>query len=388
MDITIIILASAESDAFNSNSSKYLHPLGGKPLIYYPWQLAADLSETQPLLLVSVATASPLQTWAAGRARCIRWQDTLPAGETVLLLLYGDIPLLRAATVRALLTTYEQSELSAINLVSGEGYVAHLLTATHFQELRASRESLATRLAAQEETLVTLEDEREGLRVHTRVDLSRAERLLHQRSNERWMLAGVTLVDPATTYIAPTVTIGRDTVIHPHTHLRGKTTIGMENELGPNSIIDSCTIGNRCRVTVSVLEHAVMEDESHIGPFGHLRRGARLCRGAHMGNFGEMKESTLGPGAKMGHFSYLGNTTVAANANIGAGTITCNYDGEHKHPTEIGEGAFIGSGSMLVAPVKIGAGAKIGAGSVVTHDLPPGSLAYGVPARLKSVKKD
>ncbi len=387
MDISIVIVANAEGNAFNSNSSKYLHPLGGEPLISYPWQLAADLSEPPPLLLVNAMAASPLQTWAAGRARCVRWQDALPLGETVLLL-YGDAPLLRATSVRAFLTNYEQHAVSAMNLVSGAGCVAQLLTATRFQELQASEESLDAGLASLEATLVTLEDAREGLRIHTRVDLSRAEKLLRQRINMRWMLAGVTLVDPATTYIAPTVTIGRDTVIHPHTHLRGKTTIGMENALGPNSIIDSCTIGNRCRVTASVLEHAVMEDESDIGPFGHLRKGARLCRGAHMGNFGEMKKSTLGPGAKMGHFSYLGDTTVAANANIGAGTITCNYDGAHKHPTEIGKGAFIGSGSMLVAPVKIGAGATIGAGSVVTHDLPPGSLAYGVPARLKSTKKD
>ncbi|MEA3309678.1 MAG: NTP transferase domain-containing protein [Chloroflexota bacterium] len=383
MDISMIILAHTQSDAFNSNYSRYLHPLGGEPLIRYPWQLAVDLSTTPPWLLVSAATESPLQAWAEGRARCVHWGAALPTRETVLLL-YGDAPLLPAATVRALLTNYDQRAAFASKLVSGEECVAYLLPATRFQELQAGGENLDASLAFQEATTVMLEDERAGLRIHTRVDLSRAEALLRQRINEQWMLAGVTLVDPATTYIAPTVIIGRDTVIWPHTHLRGQTTIGTESELGPNSILEDCTIGNHCRVTASVLEHAVMEDESNIGPFGHLRSGARLCRGAHMGNFGEMKKSTLGPGAKMGHFSYLGDTTVAAEANIGAGTITCNYDGAHKHPTEIGEGAFIGSGSMLVAPVKIGAGAKTGAGSVVTHDLPPGSLAYGVPARLKS----
>ena len=386
MDISSIILAHTQSDAFNSNYSRYLQPLAGEPLIYYPWQLAADVSATPPLLLVSAATESPLRAWAKGRARSVHWGDVFPTEGTVLLL-YGDAPLLRAATLRAFLANYEQNAVAALKLVSGEECVAYLLTATRFQELPAGGESLDAGLASPEATTVTLEDEREGLRIRTRVDLSRAETLLRQRINEKWMLAGVTLVDPATTYIAPTVTIGRDTVIWPHTHLRGQTNIGAESELGPNSIIEDCTIGNRCRVTVSVLEHAVMEDESNIGPFGHLRSGARLCRGAHMGNFGEMKKSTLGPGAKMGHFSYLGDTTVAARANIGAGTITCNYDGVHKHPTEIGADAFIGSGSMLVAPVKIGAGAKIGAGSVVTHDLPPGSLAYGVPARLRSKKE-
>jgi bifunctional UDP-N-acetylglucosamine pyrophosphorylase/glucosamine-1-phosphate N-acetyltransferase len=121
-----------------------------------------------------------------------------------------------------------------------------------------------------------------------------------------------------------------------------------------------------------------------VGPFGHLRKGAHLGKGAHMGNFGEVKNSYLGPGVKMGHFGYLGDATVGAEANIGAGTITCNYDGLNKHRTVIGEGAFIGSDSMLVAPVEIGEGAKTGAGSVVTHDVPAGSVAYGVPARVKT----
>jgi bifunctional UDP-N-acetylglucosamine pyrophosphorylase / glucosamine-1-phosphate N-acetyltransferase len=132
----------------------------------------------------------------------------------------------------------------------------------------------------------------------------------------------------------------------------------------------------------------VMEDDSDIGPFGHLRKGARLCQGAHMGNFGELKNSTLGPGAKMGHFSYLGDAQVGAEANIGAGTITCNFDGKRKNRTEIGEGAFIGSDTMLVAPVKVGRGAKTGAGSVVTHDVPDDALAYGVPARVKGEKDE
>ena len=140
-------------------------------------------------------------------------------------------------------------------------------------------------------------------------------------------------------------------------------------------------MGNRCRVFASVLTQAVMEDESDIGPFSHLRKGARVCRGAHVGNFGEIKKSTLGPGSKMGHFSYLGDAEVGAGVNIGAGTITCNYDGERKHLTRIEDGVFIGSDTMLVAPLHIGEGARTGAGSVVTRDLRPGSLAYGVPAR-------
>ncbi len=228
---------------------------------------------------------------------------------------------------------------------------------------------------------VPVADAAEALGINTRADLAVAAAALRQRINARWMAEGVTLIDPATTYVGPEVTIGQDTVIHPHTHLRGATTIGEACEIGPNTIIEACTIGNRCRVLASVLEKAVMEDESDVGPFGHLRKGARLCRGAHMGNFGEVKNSTIGPGAKMGHFSYVGDAEIGAKVNIGAGTITCNYDGERKHRTVIEEGVFIGSDTMLVAPVHIGARAKTGAGSVVTRDIPAGQIVYGVPAR-------
>jgi bifunctional UDP-N-acetylglucosamine pyrophosphorylase/glucosamine-1-phosphate N-acetyltransferase len=226
-------------------------------------------------------------------------------------------------------------------------------------------------------------DTQETLGINTRIHLAEAESALRQRINEHWMLAGVTIADPATTYIEPDVTIGRDTVIWPNTHLRGQTTVGEHCHIGPNTIIENCQIGKRCRVVASTLEQAVMEESSDIGPFGHLRKGARLCKGAHMGNFGELKNATLGPGAKMGHFSYLGDAEVGADANIGAGTITCNYDGVRKHKTVIEESAFIGSDSMLVAPVRVGKGAKTGAGSVITHDVPAGAVAYGVPARVR-----
>jgi bifunctional UDP-N-acetylglucosamine pyrophosphorylase/glucosamine-1-phosphate N-acetyltransferase len=197
------------------------------------------------------------------------------------------------------------------------------------------------------------------------------------------MLAGVTLVDPATTYVEAGVEIGADTVVWPGTYLQGQTRIGRQCTIGPGAVIRNSTVGDLCRVELSVLEGAVMDAESEVGPFGHLRKGAHLGAGAHMGNFGEIKNSTLGPGAKMGHFSYLGDATVGAGVNIGAGTVTCNYDGEKKNSTVIGDGAFIGSDTMLVAPVTVGDGARTGAGAVVTHDVPPGSVVYGVPARVK-----
>jgi bifunctional UDP-N-acetylglucosamine pyrophosphorylase/glucosamine-1-phosphate N-acetyltransferase len=197
------------------------------------------------------------------------------------------------------------------------------------------------------------------------------------------MQAGVQMIDPATAYIHATVTLGAGTVILPNTHLWGQTAVGQGCRIGPNAIVRDSEIGNQVVITASVVEDAVMEDQSDIGPFGHLRKGARVCRGAHMGNYGEMKNSVLGPNSKMGHFSYLGDAEIGRDVNIGAGTITCNYDGVNKHKTVVRDGAFIGSDTMLVAPLEIGAGAKIGAGSVVTKDIPAGAVAYGVPARVK-----
>jgi bifunctional UDP-N-acetylglucosamine pyrophosphorylase / glucosamine-1-phosphate N-acetyltransferase len=195
------------------------------------------------------------------------------------------------------------------------------------------------------------------------------------------MLAGVTIVDPATTYIQAGVTVGRDSVLWPNTYLEGKTTIGEACEIGPEAVVRDSKIGNNCKVFKAVVEGAWLEEHVDMGPFAHLRKGAHLCKGVHMGNFGEVKDSILGPGTKMGHFSYIGNATIGSSVNIGAGTVTCNYDGVHKNPTEIGEGTFIGSDTMLVAPLKIGKYAKTGAGAVVTKDVPDETLVVGVPAR-------
>ena len=175
--------------------------------------------------------------------------------------------------------------------------------------------------------------------------------------------------------------IGKDTVVMPNTYIQGKTTIGEGCEIGPNTHIRNSQIGNRCKVFMSVMEGARLEDDVDIGPFARLRKGAHLMQHVHMGNFGEVKDSTLGPGVKMGHFSYIGNTTIGANTNIGAGTITCNFDGQKKHPTEIGEDVFIGSDSMLVAPLKIGDRSRTGAGAVVTKNVPEDTLVVGMPAR-------
>lgn len=221
----------------------------------------------------------------------------------------------------------------------------------------------------------------ETIGINTRVHLAEAELAMRQRINRAHMLAGVTIVDPASTYIEPGIKIGRDTVIWPNTYLRGKTVIGEGCVIGPNTIAEDTTVGDCCEILAAVMEGAVVEDNVGIGPFARLRKGAHLCKGVHVGNFGEVKDSTLGPGTKMGHFSYIGNATIGDNVNIGAGTVTCNYDGVHKNQTEIGEDVFIGSDTMLVAPVKIGARSRTGAGAVVTKDVEPDTLVVGVPAR-------
>ena len=237
---------------------------------------------------------------------------------------------------------------------------------------------------------IQAEDAGETIGINTRVHLAEAAVILGRRINHAWMLAGVTLVDPASTYIEPTVEIGQDTSDLAEYLSAGQDPGGRRLRVRSRirlSAIQRSVIN--CTVLASVLEGARLEDDVDMGPFGHLRKGAHLAHGVHMGNFGEVKNSYLGPGTKMGHFSYLGDATIEGDVNIGAGTITCNYDGEHKYPTEIGNGAFIGSDTMLVAPVKIGEGAKTGAGAVVTHDVPAHTIVVGVPARplQKSEKK-
>jgi bifunctional UDP-N-acetylglucosamine pyrophosphorylase/glucosamine-1-phosphate N-acetyltransferase len=190
------------------------------------------------------------------------------------------------------------------------------------------------------------------------------------------------LIDPATTYIEPDVQIGMDTVIEPNTHLRGKTRIGANCRIGPNTIIRDSEVGDECIILASDITESRIADHVRIGPFARIRAGTVLARAVYIGNFGEVKNSSVGEGTHIGHFSYIGDAELGARVNIGAGTITCNYDGKRKHRTVIHDDVFIGSDTMLIAPVTIGARARTGAGAVVNKDVPPDSLAVGVPARV------
>lgn len=227
----------------------------------------------------------------------------------------------------------------------------------------------------------------EALGVNTRVQLAEAESALLGRLRDRWMLQGVTMPDPATVYLDATVELGQDSTVFPNTHIRGKTRVGALCEVGPNTIISDSSVGDRCRIVASVVEGSTLAERVQVGPFSHIRPGSRLEDGVYVGNFAEVKMSRLGPGTKAHHFSYLGDADIGSKVNIGAGTVTCNYDGVTKHRTVVGDEAFIGSDSMLVAPVTIGARSMTGAGSVVTRDVPPDSRAIGVPARVQPKKK-
>jgi bifunctional UDP-N-acetylglucosamine pyrophosphorylase/glucosamine-1-phosphate N-acetyltransferase len=444
VSVAAVILAAGQGTRIKSDVAKVLHPLAGRPLVAYAVETARATTDVTPVLVVGYGAEAVREAVGDGAVfveqaeqrgtghAALQAREVLQGQTDLVLVTYADMPLLTVETLRRLVQRQQESAgpITILTLMhenprgfgrvirDESGAVLHIV-----EEAVATPEELAIRelnagvycfdadwlwshvdhiplslpkreyyltdmigMAVAEglrvEAVVT-KDGDETMGINTRVHLAEAESALRRRINERWMLDGVTIVDPATTYIEPDVQIGRDTTIWPNTHLRGETTIAEHCHIGPNTIIVDCQIGRRCRVVASVLEQAVMENDSDIGPFGHLRKGARLGEGAHMGNFGEMKNSTLGPGAKMGHFSYLGDAEVGAGANIGAGTITCNYDGVRKHRTVIGEGAFIGSDSMLVAPVRVGKGAKTGAGSVVTHDVPEGAVAYGVPARVR-----
>lgn len=222
--------------------------------------------------------------------------------------------------------------------------------------------------------------------INDRNQLAAAEWSLRVRLNEAHMRAGVTMRDPSTAYIDWTVDLAADVTIEPNVILRGTTTIGAGSVIGAGSQLIDTTVGERAQVWASIAESSVIEDEAVVGPFSHLRAGSVVGRGAQVGNYAELKNSRLGAGSKQHHMSYLGDAVLGEKVNVGAGTITANYDGSRKHPTTVGDGAFLGVDTMLIAPIDIGEGARTGAGAVVTRDVPAGKLAVGVPARIREPK--
>ncbi len=441
------ILAAGKSTRMKSKTVKVLHPLGGVPLIRYVLANVAAV-QAQRVVLVIGHGGQQVRDVLGADYLYVEQGEQLGTGHALLqarplldgqcdtvLCLYGDMPLVRADTLRRLIATHhEAGAVMTLLTVTGDDSMGFGRIVRNsagdvqaiVEEKVATPEILAIkeynaglycfdsawlwpRLAAlpvspigeyyltdmlgvavregQTVRAVACSDVSEVLGINNRAQLAQAEALVRAAVNRTHMLNGVTLIDPAATYIDAGVTIGRDTVIFPNTILQGQTAIGEDCTIGPNSQIVSSTIGSGCRVWASVIESSIIADGVSIGPFSHLRAGSQIGQGTHIGNFAEVKNSTLGRHVHMGHFSYVGDASVGDEANVSAGVITCNYDGVQKNRTTIEDGAFLGSDTLLVAPVRVGRKARTGAGSVVTHDLPAESLSYGVPARVVSTKK-
>ena len=447
METDVIILAAGKGTRMRSALPKPLQPLMGKPIIHYALESAAPLVKNKPVIvlghgaeqirqLVGDVSRYVEQTELLGTGHAVRQAESLLSGKSDLVLVtYVDMPLVRTQTLQQLidtqmansgpmtiLTVLEEDPRGFGRVIrNAEGLIQAIIEeadATPVQlevtELNAGMycfksewlwenlKSLA--LSPKGEYYLTdlvslaikqglsvdavpAEDKEELIGINTRVHLAEAGKILRKRINTELMLSGVSLVDPDSVYIESDVKIGQDTLILPNTYLQGKTSIGNNCIIGPDTRIFSSQIGDSCEIEFSVIEQSKVENEVDIGPFSHLRKGAHIGSGVHIGNFGEIKDSYLGEGTKVGHFSYLGNAQIGKDVNIGAGTITCNYDGEKKHQTIIRDGVFIGSDSMLVAPLELGENSSTGAGSVVTKDVPPDTVVVGIPARAITKKK-
>jgi bifunctional UDP-N-acetylglucosamine pyrophosphorylase/glucosamine-1-phosphate N-acetyltransferase len=451
MKVSAVLLAAGQGTRMKSDLPKVLLSLAGVPMLWHTLRAIGQASTEKPIVVVGHG-AEQVKEFVGEGGTCVLQEPQLGTGhaamqaESVLkgktdyvIVTYADMPLLRGETYQKLVETQKKNDgpISMMTVIAddprGFGHIVRKedgTVAAIVEEYVATPEQKAIKelnvgaycfsadwlwdalrrieknpkkgeyyltdtieLAVKDGLPVQAlvhDNLGETIGINTRVHLAEAEAVMRQRINRELMLAGVSMLDPASTYIETDVKIGKDTVVMPNTYIQGNTTIGEGCEIGPNAHIRNSQIGNRCQVFMSVMESAVLEDNVDIGPFARLRKGAHLMEHVHMGNFGEVKDSTLGPGVKMGHFSYIGNAKVGAKTNIGAGTITCNYDGKKKYPTEIGEKVFIGSDTMLVAPLKIGDRANTGAGAVVTKDVKEDTLVVGMPARAirKLEKRD
>lgn len=276
------------------------------------------------------------------------------------------------------------SHLSGIKLnYQGEYYLTDLVGMAIDEERarKPVRAEPARRSTAGVMTF-TLEGLDEAIGINSRAQLAEAEQAVQAHLRRRWMDGGVTMLVPETVYLAMDVEIGQDTVLYPGVILEGSTKIGRNCLLGPNTHITGSTIAEDCRIVSSMIEQATLERGVTVGPYSHVRPNSLLMEGVHLGNFAEVNRSTLGNGVAMSHFSYMGDATVGDRTNIGAGTVTANYDGTKKNPTKIGERVFLGVDTMLRAPIEVGDGSSTGAGAVVLHDVPPGAVVAGVPARI------
>jgi bifunctional UDP-N-acetylglucosamine pyrophosphorylase / glucosamine-1-phosphate N-acetyltransferase len=457
--LDILILAAGLGTRMRSSTAKVLHKLGGRPLISHVCRAALALNPRQIYVVVGhqadivrevvtkelgedkVQFLTQAEQRGTGHA-VMTAREALAEADSTLLILSGDVPLIRAETLGAMIHQHRTHRgrgaactALTVRLDDPTGYgrivrdeenqflkIVEQKDATPeerlINEINAGIYCFATRalfpalsqvqpINAQGEYYLTdvlgiLRSSGEDVRtfqhtdamevsgINTRAELAEFERILRNRTIRRLMLdSGVTFIDPKHTYISSDVKIGRDTTIYPDTHIEGEAVIGEGCEIRSGTRITNSRIGSG--VTIKdhcVIVDAEIDDNCTIGPFAHLRMNAKLEERATVGNFVEMKKSRLGRGSKSMHLTYLGDATVGDNTNIGAGTITCNYDGKNKHQTIIEDRVKIGSDTMLVAPVTVHSGAVTAAGSVVIEDVPPDTLVAGVPAVVKKRIKD
>lgn len=428
-----------------SSLSKVLHPLAGRPMLRYVVDAAREAGVGRIVVVVGPeaddvrGVAGDDVTFAVqherlGTGHALAQAQEAVAGADRILVLNGDVPLITPDTLRSIGAAHEETSSDLTFLTAqvedageygcvqrdAEGRVSAIVeaperdravegpseinsgqycfsaawlwprlealpSAANGEQYITSLVDIAVREGAALQA-VSANDNQEVRGINDRFQLAEAEAILRRRINRRHMLSGVTIIDPDRTYVDAGVAIGQDTVIEPNTHLQGEVSLGENCHVGPDTTVLDATVGDRCVIVASTIEEATLEDDVEVGPYSHMRPGTYLSTGVHIGNYAEVKNSRLGRGVKMGHFSYIGDAEVGEETNIGAGTITCNFDGEKKNRTEIGRGVFIGSDTMLVAPVTIGDGARTAAGSVVNHDVPAGAIAVGAPARIRRGK--
>jgi bifunctional UDP-N-acetylglucosamine pyrophosphorylase/glucosamine-1-phosphate N-acetyltransferase len=437
--LAVVVLAAGKGTRMKSTLPKVLHPLGGRSLVECALDSLATVNPSQQLIIVgygadtvkaALSHRSDLtfveQTEQLGTGHAV--QQVLPYlqdFEGDLLVLNGDVPLLRPSTLEQLWAAHRQNQ-NAVTLLTAQfpdptGYgrvfcrdnniITEIIehrdcTADQRQNRRINAGVYCFRWSALAQILphlkadndqqeyyltdvvkdlapamaVDVADPQEIQGINNRKQLAEAYSILQNRIKDDWMAAGVTLIEPDTITIDTTVTLGNDVIIEPQTHLRGHTTIGAGSRIGPGSLIEESQLGDGVTVLYSVISNSTVQTQSRIGPYAHLRGQATVGQHCRVGNFVEIKKSTLGDRVNAAHLSYLGDATLGDRVNVGAGTITANYDGVQKHPTVVGDRTKTGANTVLVAPITVGEDVTVGAGSVVTKDVADDCL---VVARAK-----
>jgi bifunctional UDP-N-acetylglucosamine pyrophosphorylase/glucosamine-1-phosphate N-acetyltransferase len=447
--IAAIILAAGKGTRMKSDLVKVLHPILGIPMLSYPIELSLNELKAKKTVVVVGHQADRIQErFRNQRVDFALQEEQLGTGHAVLqalpflqsfdgtvLILCGDVPLVKSETLHAFISTHrkEESTLSVLTAVvekpfgygrivrNPEGWLEKIVEEKDASEEERTIQEINTGIFCVKARFLTeglkeigrenaqgeyyLTDlveiaKRKGLRcsayvaadpvevmgINTRVDLAIASGRLRQEKLRGLMISGVTILDPETTYVDRTVKVGKDTLLYPNCHLQGATKIGERCVIEPNSKILDSIIGNDVTIRAnSVITESKIEEGVSIGPFAHLRPFSEVKAKAKIGNFVEVKKSVIGRGSKANHLTYIGDSLVGEDVNIGAGTITCNYDGFEKHQTIIGNRVFVGSNVELVAPVKVGSGSSIGAGTTITKDVPEGALAIS-RVKQKNIK--